>query len=597
MILNDSQPQQNPTASSQDQAQALVQQVRQLERLLLSQQESLRRQAMSLPAESLNAITGLKTQAEALFAQVTHNHNALKQLRALAHTTALVNSILDTNEVLNQVMDTVIRFTGAERGFIMLKDPNSGELVFRTARGIEREKLQEDQFMVSTTIVNQVAATGTPELTNNASDDPRYRGNQSIVGYALRSIIAVPLKVRGEVIGVVYCDNRIMAGVFKVQDLNLVTAFANQAGIAIENARLFEDARTRLNQVKETTDFISNVLESIASGVLTLDNKGFINLSNAMAEAIIAHPAGEIDGHRLYDLLPVEIRELCQTAVAEVCTTGYMDALSLEPVVQGEKRIWNMVISPLQGYNDESPGVAIVLDDLTELRRREAQLNEVQRYLPLALVKNIRAAEVLDIGGQERLITSISADVRGFTTFSERLEPETLMQTINRYLSLASDAINLYEGVVDKFMGDAVTGLFNTQLHPQEDHALRAVRAAWNLIYDLHALHEVLPEEHRLYYGVGIHTGMAVLGNVGSPGRKEFAAIGEATGISKVLEANAKGGEIVISPATYEWVQDEFECEAFPLEKNKGYLHLTEAYRVLGRKKRSAPLSLDDFDL
>jgi adenylate cyclase len=597
MILNDAQPQQNPIASSQDQAQALVQQVRQLERLLLSQQESLRRQAMSLPAESLNAITGLKTQAEALFAQVTHNHNALKQLRALAHTTALVNSILDTNEVLNQVMDTVIRFTGAERGFIMLKDPNSGELVFRTARGIEREKLQEDQFMVSTTIVNQVAATGTPELTNNASDDPRYRGNQSIVGYALRSIIAVPLKVRGEVIGVVYCDNRIMAGVFKVQDLNLVTAFANQAGIAIENARLFEDARTRLNQVKETTDFISNVLESIASGVLTLDNKGFINLSNAMAEAIIAHPAGEIDGHRLYDLLPVEIRELCQTAVAEVCTTGYMDALSLEPVVQGEKRIWNMVISPLQGYNDESPGVAIVLDDLTELRRREAQLNEVQRYLPLALVKNIRAAEVLDIGGQERLITSISADVRGFTTFSERLEPETLMQTINRYLSLASDAINLYEGVVDKFMGDAVTGLFNTQLHPQEDHALRAVRAAWNLIYDLHALHEVLPEEHRLYYGVGIHTGMAVLGNVGSPGRKEFAAIGEATGISKVLEANAKGGEIVISPATYEWVQDEFECEAFPLEKNKGYLHLTEAYRVLGRKKRSAPLSLDDFDL
>lgn len=595
-MLKNTKPQEDPS-TSQEQAQILLRQVRHLEQALKAQQETLRRQAMALPTGSLNVIETLTQQAEALSLQVVNNHSALNQYRALAQTTALVNSILDTNEVLNQVMDTVIRFTGAERGFIMLKDPQTGELVFQTARGIEREKLQEDQFMVSTTIVNQVAESGTPELTNNASDDPRYQGNQSIVGYALRSIIAVPLKVRGEVIGVVYCDNRIMAGVFKVQDLNLVTAFANQAGVAIENARLFEAARQRLNEVKETTDFISNVLESIASGVITLDNAGLINLSNAMAESIIDHPAGEIDGHRLYDLLPPNIREICQAAITDVCRTGNIDALALEPVVRGEQRIWNMVISPLVDYNAESQGVAIVLDDLTEHRRREAQLNEVQRYLPLALVKNIRAADVLDIGGQERLITSISADVRGFTTFSERLEPEILMQTINRYLSLASDAINLYEGVVDKFMGDAVTGLFNTQLHPQEDHALRAVRAAWNLIYDLHALHEVLPEEHRLFYGVGIHTGMAVLGNVGSPGRKEFAAIGEATGISKVLEGNAKGGEIVISPATCAIVQDEFECESFPLEKNKGYTELTHAYRVLGRKKRSAPLSLDDFDL
>ena len=90
-----------------------------------------------------------------------------------------------------------------------------------------------------------------------------------------------------------------------------------------------------------------------------------------------------------------------------------------------------------------------------------------------------------------------------------------------------------------------------------------------SLMSDLHALHEVLPEDQRLFYGAGIHTGFAVLGNVGSPDRKEFAAIGEATELSKVLEGNARAGEVVISEATYHMVKEFFECEAFTPEKNR----------------------------
>src|SRR5690606_17957035 len=110
-------------------------------------------------------------------------------------------------------------------------------------------------------------------------------------------------------------------------------------------------------------------------------------------------------------------------------------------------------------------GVTIVLDDVTEQKRRESQLAEVRRYLPLALVENIKNVEDVDVRGQERTITAVFADVRGFTTFSEKLQPEELMTIINKYLSLASDAVNLYEGIVDKYMGDAVTGLYNTQLN------------------------------------------------------------------------------------------------------------------------------------
>ncbi|MEL7235409.1 MAG: GAF domain-containing protein, partial [Chloroflexota bacterium] len=120
------------------------------------------------------------------------------QLRALADTTALIASTLDVDEVLNQVMDTVVRLTGAERGYIVLKNKETGEMEFRVARGMAQEQLDQSEFIVSRTIVNRVTETAKPVLTDNASADPRFQEQKSIVGFALRSILAVPLTSRDD---------------------------------------------------------------------------------------------------------------------------------------------------------------------------------------------------------------------------------------------------------------------------------------------------------------------------------------------------------------------------------------------------------------
>ena len=524
-------------------------------------------------------------------------HQELRHLRALADTIEMINSIYETDELLKHVMDTVIQLSGAERGFIMLRERETGEMTFRIARGLDQEQLNEDQFTVSRTIINSVATTREPTITDNASNDPRFQGQKSIVGFALRSIMAVPLTVRDEVIGVVYCDNRIMAGVFKPQDLRLLTDFAHQAAIAIENARLFEAARAQLAELRETSDLLSNVLGSIVSGVITTDIDSIVNTCNPAAARIFGLPAEQVEGQALNALMPAELDAVLGPTIDQVRHNGEQALLQLEPLLDGRgQRYWNLVLSPLRDYSGAIQGVAMVLDDLTEMRRREEQLAEARRYLPAALVTNLRTIDITGVRGEDRLISAISTDVRGFTTFSEHLEPEQLMEIINQYLSLAADAISFYKGVVDKFMGDAVTGLFNTPLNPQPDHGLRAVRAALGLVSDLHALHEMLPPEKQLYYGIGIHTGYAVLGNVGSPERKEFAAIGDATELSKILEGNAHGGEVVISEATYELVKEYFECEAFAPEKTKGRTDLTVAYRILKQKKPTGPVSLDDFE-
>jgi len=169
------------------------------------------------------------------------------RLAALYRVSHSLGSTLDVDEVLNQVMDAVIDLSGAERGFLMLLDPDTGELHLRVARNMEHETLQSKDA-VSRTITEAVVRSGTPILTTDAQSDPRFARQESIMLHSLRSIMCVPLRSRGALIGVVYVDHRISAGVFTNEDLNLLNAFASQAAIAIENARLYARTDQALQQ-------------------------------------------------------------------------------------------------------------------------------------------------------------------------------------------------------------------------------------------------------------------------------------------------------------------------------------------------------------
>jgi phosphoserine phosphatase RsbU/P len=151
------------------------------------------------------------------------------------------NSSLNLDEVLNHVMDEVIAVLRAERGFIMLRD-DRGELLFRTARGIDQNTIQEPDFKISRSVVEQVARSGQSVLTSDALRDDRLSMRESVVALGLRSLLCVPLQVKQETIGVIYVDNRFQIGIFTQDDLELLRAIAANAAIAIENARLYQVA-------------------------------------------------------------------------------------------------------------------------------------------------------------------------------------------------------------------------------------------------------------------------------------------------------------------------------------------------------------------
>ena len=159
-------------------------------------------------------------------------------LATLYEVTQIINSSLNLTETLDVVMDLLIHLTGAERGCLMLLDEDEA-LQIQAARQFELGSVDSADIELSHTVVRQAVGNAQPVLTTNAQFDPRFSAQESVVGYNLRSIVCVPLHVRGRVIGALYLDNRMKEGVFGEADLPMLKAFASQAAVAIENARLY----------------------------------------------------------------------------------------------------------------------------------------------------------------------------------------------------------------------------------------------------------------------------------------------------------------------------------------------------------------------
>jgi adenylate cyclase len=547
---------------------------------LITSRPDLSRQATT---HATNELTYFYAQVQQTLEDLTRRIEAQEkehqQLQALQEIGAVINSSLDLNQVLTVVMDAIISLTQAERAILLLIEEETGQLTVQIARNVDRETIESAaSFEISRTIVQSVAQSGEPVVTINAQSDPRFSATESIINYNLRSILCVPLRNKHTPIGVIYTDNRIASGIFSDADRDLLATFANQAAVAIENARLFQQIRHHLMEITEMKDLMDNVFESIASGVITIDQQDQIALYNRAAERILDTPPASIlrqtyAGALAALGLPVE------PIVEAVKKNGDVQHAELDITVGQQKSLTtvNLTVSPLRDLRQETLGVAMVLNDISETKRLES----VRRYLPPALVDQVRDLDAAQ-RPQRRVLTVLFADVRGFSTFSENLDPETLVEIINGYFTQAVEAISYYGGLTDKFMGDAVMALFNTPLNPQRDHIAHAVRTALRIQANIAAYHERLPPEKRLYFGAGIHVGEAVVGNVGSAQRKDYSAIGDAVNLAKRIQETARPGQILLSSAAYAAVSDWVLVEPLNPMRVKGRQALEQIYELVG---------------
>jgi adenylate cyclase len=523
-----------------------------------------------VPVKIYSVVEQVAAQFPKLREQAATLENERRSLRALAQMGQVVNSSIDLDEVLQIVMDTIIRLTGAERGFLMLRGPD-GELEVRTARDWGQGSLDQSEFAVSRTIVNRVVQENQAVLTTNAADDPRFEGQKSVMAFNLRSILCVPMSMKQELIGVIYADNRVRSGLFTKRHLELLTGFANQAATAIENARLFSSVRQTLAEVTGLKNLMDNVFESIPSGVLTTNSEETILLCNRAVVEILGIAESELLGKGLKEAFPLlagSLQAYTDKALREDQTST---GVEITPVIadRGEVDL-RLSFSPLKDGQHYTQGVAIVLEDLTETHKLEAQRNLFERMVSPAVIRELNPSS-LKLGGQRREVTVLFADIRGFTSFSETVGPENLVSVLNRYLAAAAEAVLDQDGTVDKFLGDAVMAWFNAPV-PQPDHTMRAVRAALAMRDAVARLNAETDTTEKLSFGIGIHVGEAVLGLIGTEKRLDYTAIGDSVNTAKRIQENAAGGQILLSQAAYDQV--------------KGFVRVQPCASVVARGKR-----------
>lgn len=227
---------------------------------------------------------------------------------------------------------------------------------------------------------------------------------------------------------------------------------------------------------------------------------------------------------------------------------------------------------------------ALAYHYLEQLYEKKKIRNIFGRYVaPQVVDKILEDSDNINLGGERRYISVLFVDIRGFTPLSEKAEPEQIVEILNSYLELCEQSIFKNDGTLDKFIGDATMAIYNAPLE-LEDHALRAVKTAWDMKMGAQKLKQELFDRYGkiVDFGIGVNTGYAVVGNIGSKKRMDYTAIGDTVNTSARLEANAKAGQILISESTYEHVKDQIIATPLGGIKVKGKETLIQIYQVEG---------------
>jgi len=195
-------------------------------------------------------------------------------------------------------------------------------------------------------------------------------------------------------------------------------------------------------------------------------------------------------------------------------------------------------------------------------REKETIRSRFQLYVAPSIVERILTdPDAVKPGGVRQTISVLFADLQGFTAMSERMAPEDLVDVLNRYLSIMAQTIIAYEGTIDKFLGDGIMAFFNAPF-PQPDHALRAAGAALSLQEEVVKFHRRLTPDLRLNLRVGVSTGEAIVGNVGTERVMSYTAIGRSVNLARRLEEQAEPGQVLISEDTLHLIYDRAEVRS-----------------------------------
>ncbi len=504
--------------------------------------------------------------------------------------TQTVSNILDLDDLAGVALDQIGRVLNITHGALFIRDSEiEDQLKFRALSTPYTNGIPDQIFLHKGTSIIRRLETERQSLAQYTIDlAAQFRNIPEADRQTLRSLMLewfTPMVKKGQLVGLFGLGPKKSGRPYTAQDMRLLATLAEQTALALDNATLFERLQRNLAEITGMKHLMDNVFDSIDNGVITIDINGYITFMNRGAGTILGVEIEHCVTRPYEEALPAFTHTVLANLMRNVIVRGehYSNYEMMVDLPQRGKINLAVSLTPLKNAQNQPQGVTVVMDDLTETKRLQAVQKMFRRYVSPAVVDRLPAnPSDLRLGGHRQEVTILFADIRGFTTFSETLDPEQLVDSLNQYLSIAATSILMFEGTLDKFMGDAVMGIFNAPLR-QSDHVLRAVRAAITMQRAIADYHHGQAEEPGLSFGVGLHVGEVVVGNVGMSDRMDYTVIGDAVNLAKRIQENAPGGRVLISETVYEEVKDSIQAVFYKEMAVKGRQQPVITYEVVGQ--------------
>jgi len=502
-----------------------------------------------------------------------------KQELEFINVVSEMTSDIKLGSLLQNVMAEATRMLNAERSTLFLHDEKTNELWSEVGQGLESAQIRLPSHVGIAGAVFQSSRTinipyAYADLRFNPSFDKK-------TGFFTRSILCVPvINKNGRTIGVTQVLNK-HGGPFSHEDEARLRAFTAQVSIALENAKLFADVQAMKN-------YNEAMLESMSNGLITLDAAGKIATCNAACARILRTSGPAILNRPASDVFSGENQWVMEKLQLVMETQQQQTVVDAPLKIQEEKLSVNLTVQPLLNIDQKRIGSMIVIEDISTEKRLKSTMS---RYMDPAIADRLLATGTEILGGTSVECTVLFADVRGFTTLTEQLGPQGTVALLNEYFTLMVDCIQQENGMLDKFIGDAIMAAFGIPVG-HEDDADRAVRAAIAMIETLNKWNLQRTTDGRLpvNIGIGLNTDTVVSGNIGSSKRMDFTIIGDGVNLAARLESACKqyGSKILISEFTMRRLKGTYRLREIDLVVVKGKTRPVAIYEVLSYHTRES---------
>ena len=463
-------------------------------------------------------------------------------LRRLMDVSASITTEVHLESLLRNIVEATSKFLHADRSSLFLYDPRAGELRTIVAEGVQTREIRVD---AGAGIAGDSFARGEVVIVDDAYRDPRF--NQAVdelTGYVTRTMLTMPIVTRdGRRLGVMQALNRRDRRGFGAADIARMRAFAAHAAVAIDNATLF-------SEIVAARNYNESILGSMAGGVITLDAEGRVEKLNAAAARILEIEPDPILGLAAADVLSGDNAWVLAELDGVRADNSARTLLDVDVLTAAGRTISvNLSIVPLVA-EATSVGLLILIEDISQEKRLEGAM---RRFMTQRVVDQVLQRQDDLLFGSACTASVLFADIRNFTSMAESLKPRETVDMLNEVFTELVEAVSASDGVLDKFIGDAVMAVYGAPLSSGRDPE-NAVESAIAMMRMLAALNLRRAERGQfpLRLGIGISTGELIAGTIGSPKRMDYTVIGDSVNLASRLQGVTKhyGVGIVVCEAT-----------------------------------------------